>query len=182
MFPNHIFIQNGVPGGSGGGGVGPTGPEGPSAYEIAVLNGFVGTEEEWLASLIGPPGVSAAGEFDPETLSPLGACTNPTILKAAYARTGNLVSVYLKGIISLDFSSSSDGTVSFSAAALPFAPSDVSGPFIGGTLGVLIDEGNVISGCVDPTASVVRMTFRSNDTTLIQISTSWSASFAYLTS
>lgn len=31
--------------------VGPVGPEGPSAYEIAVSNGFTGTESEWLASL-----------------------------------------------------------------------------------------------------------------------------------
>lgn len=29
---------------------------GPSAYEIAIKNGFVGTEEEWLASLVGPRG------------------------------------------------------------------------------------------------------------------------------
>lgn len=29
---------------------------GKSAYEIAVINGFVGTEEEWLASLKGEPG------------------------------------------------------------------------------------------------------------------------------
>lgn len=27
------------------------GPAGPSAYEIAVANGFVGTEAEWIASL-----------------------------------------------------------------------------------------------------------------------------------
>lgn len=40
---------------SGGGGV--PGPAGKSAYEIAVENGFEGTEEEWLTSLIGPPGV-----------------------------------------------------------------------------------------------------------------------------
>lgn len=32
------------------------GVEGKSAYEIAVLNGFVGTEEEWLESLEGDPG------------------------------------------------------------------------------------------------------------------------------
>ena len=31
--------------------VGPQGPEGKSAYEVAVENGFTGTEEEWLASL-----------------------------------------------------------------------------------------------------------------------------------
>lgn len=42
--------------GEGGGGVGPAGPAGLSAYEVALANGFVGTEEEWLASLVGPQG------------------------------------------------------------------------------------------------------------------------------
>lgn len=45
--------------------IGPQGPQGiqgiqgelgDSAYEVAVANGFVGTESEWLASLIGPQG------------------------------------------------------------------------------------------------------------------------------
>lgn len=36
---------------------GPTGPAGLSAYEIAVENGFVGTQQEWLNSLVGPQGV-----------------------------------------------------------------------------------------------------------------------------
>lgn len=42
----------------GGGGVvpGPPGADGKSAYEIAIDNGFEGTESEWLASLKGPPG------------------------------------------------------------------------------------------------------------------------------
>lgn len=35
---------------------GPRGPDGESAYQIAVANGFVGTEAQWLASLIGLPG------------------------------------------------------------------------------------------------------------------------------
>ena len=41
---------------------GPEGPQGPegdpgsSAYEVAVENGFIGTEAEWLASLVGPEG------------------------------------------------------------------------------------------------------------------------------
>lgn len=39
---------------SGGGGE--VGPAGPSAYEVAVANGFEGTEAEWLISLIGPQG------------------------------------------------------------------------------------------------------------------------------
>src|SRR5699024_4825050 len=38
---------------AGGGGVGPAGA---SAYEIAVQNGFEGTEEEWLVSLQGEQG------------------------------------------------------------------------------------------------------------------------------
>lgn len=29
---------------------GPTGPPGPSVYELAVQNGYVGTEEGWLAT------------------------------------------------------------------------------------------------------------------------------------
>ena len=36
------------------------GPAGSSAYEVAVDNGFVGTEAEWLASLVGPPGQPGA--------------------------------------------------------------------------------------------------------------------------
>lgn len=32
------------------------GPAGLSAYEVAVKNGFVGTEQEWLDSLVGPEG------------------------------------------------------------------------------------------------------------------------------
>lgn len=35
---------------------GPAGPGGPSAYQVAVANGFTGTEAEWLAGLQGPPG------------------------------------------------------------------------------------------------------------------------------
>ena len=32
----------------------PAGPQGPSAYDVAVQNGFVGTQSQWLASLEGP--------------------------------------------------------------------------------------------------------------------------------
>ncbi|HLT96302.1 MAG TPA: S-layer homology domain-containing protein, partial [Acidimicrobiia bacterium] len=44
-------------------GTGGSGEDGASAYEIAVENGFEGTEEEWLASLVGPQGPQGpAGE------------------------------------------------------------------------------------------------------------------------
>jgi hypothetical protein len=39
---------------------GPTGPNGRSAYEIALLNGFVGTETQWLLSLVGATGPAGA--------------------------------------------------------------------------------------------------------------------------
>lgn len=35
------------------------GPEGKTAYEVAVLNGFVGSPTAWLASLVGAPGAPA---------------------------------------------------------------------------------------------------------------------------
>ena len=52
------------------------GEEGLSAYEVAVAEGFVGTEAEWLASLVGPQG---------EGLTILGTVAN----EAALPPTGN---------------------------------------------------------------------------------------------
>lgn len=43
---------------------GPAGADGASAYEVAVADGFVGTEAEWLASLVGADG--APGEQGPQ--------------------------------------------------------------------------------------------------------------------
>lgn len=51
---NPILINISDLGGSG------TGADGKSAYEIAVDHGFVGTEEEWLDSLIGANGTPGA--------------------------------------------------------------------------------------------------------------------------
>ena len=43
------------------------GEAGKSAYEIAVDNGFVGTEQEWLESLVGPQGPQGEqGEQGPQ--------------------------------------------------------------------------------------------------------------------
>ena len=54
-------------GGSGGGDgtPGEPGADGLSAYQIAIANGFVGTEADWLASLSGSSGSSASGQYIP---------------------------------------------------------------------------------------------------------------------
>lgn len=53
---------DGAPGADGADGAqGPAGVDGASAYEVAVANGFVGTEVEWLDSLVG-----AQGETGPQ--------------------------------------------------------------------------------------------------------------------
>jgi hypothetical protein len=52
----YVLTTEGWAEGGGGGEPGPPGPPGESAYEVAVDNGFEGTEEEWLASLVGPTG------------------------------------------------------------------------------------------------------------------------------
>lgn len=46
------------------------GPEGPSAYDVAVANGFVGTEANWLDSLVGPAGPAGTGEGGTGTAGP----------------------------------------------------------------------------------------------------------------
>lgn len=43
---------------------GADGADGASAYEVAVAAGFVGTEAEWLASLVGPRGEAGADGAD----------------------------------------------------------------------------------------------------------------------
>lgn len=54
-------------GGTGSGTSGPAGPagaDGQSAYEIAVNNGYIGTQTEWLASLKGKDGVDGKDGLD----------------------------------------------------------------------------------------------------------------------
>lgn len=58
---------------------GQDGAPGESAYEIAVDNGFEGTEEEWLASLVGPPGPSG-GTSDYEDLENLPSINGVTLI------------------------------------------------------------------------------------------------------
>ncbi|HEX2578675.1 MAG TPA: hypothetical protein VHK88_20190 [Aquihabitans sp.] len=39
------------------------GTQGASAYQVAVANGFVGTEAEWLETLVGPAGPASGGAY-----------------------------------------------------------------------------------------------------------------------
>jgi len=54
---------------------GATGADGPSAYEVAVANGFVGTEAAWLASLVGATG--ATGPQGPQGDPGAAGATGP---------------------------------------------------------------------------------------------------------
>ena len=63
-------IINGLTGPTGATGLaeaqGETGATGKSAYEVAVEEGFEGTEDEWLMSLVGPTGaIGATGATGP---------------------------------------------------------------------------------------------------------------------
>ena len=70
-------IPAGPPGPRGG--IGPAGPGGSSSYQIALNEGFVGTEAAWLASLVGAAGtrgtVTYAVTVDPNTVDPVGSQT-----------------------------------------------------------------------------------------------------------
>lgn len=66
---NRVEVGVGLPGiqgppGADGTPGGPPGPDGDSAYQVAVDNGFVGTESEWLASLVGPAGADGTDGTD----------------------------------------------------------------------------------------------------------------------
>lgn len=62
---------------------GDPGATGESAYQIALDNGFVGTEAEWLASLKGAPGSDAA--VDAETAVPTSLYPSATLGSAVDA-------------------------------------------------------------------------------------------------
>ena len=80
------------------------GPEGKSAYRVAVDNGFVGTEDEWLASLVGPEGPRGrqgeTGETGPAGVtSAVVTVDNTTGTPSATATVENgLLSIAISGI------------------------------------------------------------------------------------
>ena len=56
-----LYVHDGVTPGGNPLAHGAQGPQGLSAYQVAVNNGFQGTEQQWLASLVGPQGPAGAG-------------------------------------------------------------------------------------------------------------------------
>lgn len=67
--------------------------QGKSAYEVAVLNGFKGTEAEWLASLVGPkgePGYTPVKGKDYFTPTDVQAIVNELLSQGPTARIGSV--------------------------------------------------------------------------------------------
>ena len=62
-MPGSLIMYGGGSGGTSGVD-GVDGQDGASAYEIALANGFVGTETEWLDSLVGKDGADGANGSD----------------------------------------------------------------------------------------------------------------------
>lgn len=71
LTPEEIEALKGEPGQDGADSTVP-GPAGDSAYEVAVKNGFVGTETEWLASLKGEDGEDGQDGKDSTVPGPPG--------------------------------------------------------------------------------------------------------------
>jgi hypothetical protein len=99
---------------------GQPGQDGQSAYALAVANGFIGTEQAWLASLVGPQGPSGTdGFFEFEQTEPtavwiithdLGFRPNITVFD-----TDNIVMVGAilhinSNMVSIDFGTEVSGT------------------------------------------------------------------------
>lgn len=69
------------------------GRPGLSAYQLAVINGFVGTEEEWIASLKGDkgdPGSAGAAGANAVIWYTSSAPTSRSALSGGYIATANL--------------------------------------------------------------------------------------------
>jgi hypothetical protein len=76
------------------------GPEGKSAYDLAVLDGFSGTLEEWLDSLVGATGATgpqgpegATGPEGPQGIQGLKGDTGDGVPPIAKGDAGKLVAV-----------------------------------------------------------------------------------------
>jgi hypothetical protein len=92
--PYALFSANGTPGPTGPQGV--AGTPGPSAYQVAVANGFSGTETQWLLSLQGLSG--PAGTFPPGTVAGEINYWNGTAWVAVAPGTNNQNLTFCNGV------------------------------------------------------------------------------------
>ena len=99
------------------GATGPTGPTGASAYELAVDNGFDGTEDEWLASLQGATGPTGPTGAD----GPVG----PTGADGATGADGPIGPTGADGPIG---PTGADGPIGPTGADGPTGPTGADGP------------------------------------------------------
>ena len=125
---------------------GSDGENGKSAYEIAVQNGFVGTEQEWLESLKGQNGVNGENGADGENGSiPSDAASALALLELSYNNavqngfTGTF-GEYLESCFSGSESASGSSIISTNRALLSsvaiyseFTVNSSGFPFGGGT-------------------------------------------------
>lgn len=89
------------------------GEDGSSAYALAVQDGFGGTRSEWLASLVGPPGQAA----DPQALAAL-----QDGLQAALARIAALEAALGPPIVQLTLEALGAGTTPIAIPQLADVP------------------------------------------------------------
>lgn len=76
------------------GATGATGVDGLSAYEVAVADGYAGTEEQWLSSLVGPTGPTGeSGRYEISATEP----TNPVEGDAWFDSTEAKFYIYYDG-------------------------------------------------------------------------------------
>lgn len=87
---------------------GEQGADGKSAYEIAVENGFVGTEQDWLDSLNGKNGLDGSNGFSPEIT--VKAQTDSEYILNITTSTGIITTPNLQGKDGKDGSGSGSGT------------------------------------------------------------------------
>lgn len=110
---------------------GDQGPEGDSAYEVAVEHGFVGTANEWLASLVGTPGEDGDPGPPPVWGLVTGVLADQTDLQAALDAKADLTALDTKadvghfhqatGSMSMAIGDSADATGSYSTALGSYA-------------------------------------------------------------
>lgn len=95
--------------------------DGLSAYEVAVKNGFEGTEEAWLESLVGPQGeqgpAGADGEDGKDGVTPNLSIGTVETLDAGSSATASITGTAEKPVLNLGIPKGADGSGENSAGA-----------------------------------------------------------------